>query len=93
MPVIVPVEELEEAKGRLFAKGSIASELVGPPLGSAAFSMMKSTSFLVASIAQGLSSFLIYRMPSGYSTSAQGQRRSMYQEIHEGVSWLWQQRL
>lgn len=93
LPAIVLEDELEEANGRLFATGSIANELVGPPLGSTLFSFFNSISFFAASFFYGLSSILIYRLSGPFTSWNQGLPQGLYLEIRKGVRWLWGHRL
>ncbi|MEJ2011694.1 MAG: MFS transporter [Anaerolineales bacterium] len=92
LPRIVEEEDLEGANGRLFATATVANELIGPPLGSYLFSILRSTSFFLASTAYGLSSLLIHRLPGEYS-SYNGPHHSLLMEIKEGVRWFWRHRL
>ncbi len=92
LPAIVEQEQLEESNGRLFATATLANELIGPPLGSTLFALFRSTSFFSASVAYGLSSLLIHRIPGGYFSTVK-QHQSLYLEIREGVRWFWQHRL
>lgn len=93
LPAIIPEEKLETANGRLFATGSVANELVGPPLGSSMFSLVKSVSFFAASFFYGLSSFLIYRLQGQFFSGNLSQHQGLYFEIQEGVRWFWGHRL
>lgn len=92
LPHIVEEEDLEEANGRLFATATLGNELIGPPLGSYLFSILRSTSFFLASMAYGLSSLLIHHLPGDYS-SHNGLHQSLLMEIKEGVRWFWRHRL
>jgi predicted MFS family arabinose efflux permease len=93
LPHIVPKDKLEEANGRLFATGSLANELVGPPLGSYLFSLIKSTAFFSSALAYGLSSILISRIPGQYSSNDVHRPEGILREIREGLRWFWQHRL
>jgi predicted MFS family arabinose efflux permease len=92
LPQVVEEEELERANGRLFATATLTNELIGPPLGSYLFSVLRSMSFFLASMAYGLSSLLIHRLPGEYS-SHNGQPQGLLVEIKEGVRWYWHHRL
>ena len=92
LPQVVEAEQIEGANGRLFASATLANELIGPPLGSYLFSIFQSFSFFSASVAFGLSSFLIHRIPGRFSSQhARTERLSV--EIMEGVRWFWRHRL
>jgi MFS family permease len=92
LPQVVETEQLEGANGRLFASATLANELIGPPLGSYLFSVLQSISFFSASVAYGLSSFLIHRIPGGFS-SQQARPERLSAEIMQGVRWFWRHRL
>jgi predicted MFS family arabinose efflux permease len=92
LPQIVEQEQLEDANGRLFAASTLANELIGPPIGSYLFSILQSTSFFIASLAYGLSSFFIHRIPGDFS-ALQRRPQGIILEIKEGVSWFWHHRL
>jgi MFS family permease len=92
LPAIVEEQQLEEANGRLFATSSLTNELIGPPLGSFLFSIVRSTSFFAASFSYGLSALLIQYirglfLPEGTS------RQNLTHEIQEGWRWFWRHRL
>lgn len=93
LPVIVPEVELEEANGRLFATGTLANELVGPPLGSFLFSAIRSASFILAAFMYGLSSLVIGRIQGQFKAPDITERQGLLQEISEGVRWFWGHRL
>lgn len=93
LPVIVPETELEDANGRLFATGTLANELVGPPLGSILFSAVRSASFILAAFMYGLSSLVIVGIQGQFKVQEITDRQGLLQEISEGVRWFWGHRL
>jgi MFS family permease len=92
LPFIVDDADLEDANGRLFATATVANELVGPPLGSSLFALIPSAAFWLSSLAYGVSSWVMGRIP-GQFTSSNGEDVGLRDEIIEGVRWFWRHRL
>lgn len=93
LPHLVEEEQLELANGRLFATGTLANELVGPPIGSSLFSLVRSTSFFLAGASYGLSAILIRLIPGEFASKRERTERQLLEEIIEGVRWFWRHRL
>jgi MFS family permease len=92
LPQIVEEKQLEDANGRIFAAGTLANEMIGPPLGSYLFSAIRSLSFLSAAASYGLSALLIQRIPGSF-VALQTRQQGFYREIMEGVRWFWKHHL
>jgi MFS family permease len=93
LPVIVSDDKLEEANGRLFATATLTNEMVGPPLGSFLFSVLRSTPFFLAALAYGFSSTMLGWIPGQFAPKVATHQQGLVQEIREGVRWFWNHRL
>lgn len=93
LPLILPEDELEDANGRLFATATLANEMVGPPLGSTLFAMLRSTPFFLAGLAYGASASVLGWMDGRYASHNSTPQQGLVKEIREGVLWFWRHRL
>jgi MFS family permease len=59
VPSLVPVEDLDDANGKLQAAEDIGREFVGPPLGSMAFSVAASVPFAIDAVSYVLSAGIL----------------------------------
>lgn len=92
LPSICKEEQLEAANGRLFATSSLANELIGPPLGSYLFSLIRPISFFAASASYGISALIIQRIKGQFSPD-KFHHAHLFDEIREGWRWFWHHRL
>jgi predicted MFS family arabinose efflux permease len=90
LPRLVEKDQLEKANSRLFASLTVASEFLGPPIGSFFFALFSPLSFLFSGLAYSGSSGLIASLPGSYyprKKPTPGSR--MFAEIVEGLKWFW----
>lgn len=86
----VPKEHLGKANARLYATGTAANQLIGPPIGALLFAVgtgvplvMDAVTFAAAAV---LMSRVSARSPASDRTTA---RTALWADIREGVRWLW----
>lgn len=84
-PQLVPAEDLERANSRLASTGSGASELVGPPAGSALFTLGAALPFGLEVVLSAVSATLLRRLPDAHTPP---DRSSLWRDIVAGTSWL-----
>ena len=87
---------LERANGRLVASLTVGQQLVGPPLGSAAFAVAPWLPFLADAVSFGASASLVASIRGRFApdrNAAGTPRRGLRAEIGEGVRFLFGHRL
>jgi predicted MFS family arabinose efflux permease len=92
LPQLVPAPELDRANSRLASTGGAASNLIGPPAGSALFTLAAALPFDLEVILYGVSTLLIRRLPD-WRTTISGSDRSITasnirRDVTEGLRWL-----
>ena len=93
LPALVRPVQLEKANGRLWAAQDVANQFVGPPLGS----LLLATGFAVPFLFDAGSFVVSAALLSTISTARRHvtvvTRRSWWDELVEGVRWLWHNEL
>jgi MFS family permease len=99
LPSIVVAPLLEKANGRQYAAEVIANTFVGPPVGALLFSIAIAVPFWADSISFVISALLIasiagtFRPVGEVAADPAAERRSIRQDIAEGIRWLRYHRL
>ncbi|SRR6266511_1421265 len=93
IPVVVPIEGLEKANGRLGATVFTAKEFLGPPLGSLLFALATPLPLWVDAATFAASALLIARISKRGRDRGPLRRRPIRAEITEGLRWLARHRL
>jgi len=94
LPSIVEPEGLEKANSRLWGAEMVMNQFVGPPLGSLLIGIAFALPFLFDAGTFAIAAALIFSLSGSFkvdrqeSTSGKS-RPSFWQEIKEGVTWLW----
>lgn len=92
LPHIVTKEQLPTAVAQQNAQYSVAA-LIGPPLGGALYSISHLLPFLVDSASYIVSAGSLGFIRTQFQRVQDGARRSVVQDIGEGINWLWRQPL
>jgi Major Facilitator Superfamily len=95
IPEVVPAARLERANGLLGATEIAANELLGPPAGSALFTLAVALPFGANAAMLAVAVTVLLTLPALPNVSvAVGQpRASLRQELAEGLAWLAHHRL
>jgi MFS family permease len=89
VPSVVPKQRLEDANGRLEAIVIATNNFAGPALGGLLFAQAAGLPFLVDAGSFLLAASLIFGIKKRVPRAAPaGQRRSIREDIFEGVRWL-----
>jgi MFS family permease len=88
LPRVVSQSQLEKANGRLFASSTIANEFIGPPLGSFLFALLPPLSFVLSSLAYGMSSITLATLPGSYESRKKAAAVSLAADIIQGFRWF-----
>ncbi|MCL1598734.1 MAG: MFS transporter [Actinomycetia bacterium] len=94
LPAIVEPEGLERANGRLWGAEMVMNQFVGPPLGSILIAFAFAIPFFFDAGTFAISAALIFALSGVFrvesaAESAGEKRASFWEEIKEGVRWLW----
>jgi MFS family permease len=92
LPHIVTKEQLPTAVAQQNAQYSVAA-LIGPPLGGALYSISHLLPFLLDSASYIVSASSLGFIRTQFQRVQDATRKSLVQEISEGIDWLWQQPL
>jgi MFS family permease len=84
-PALVPAQDLDRANSRLASTGGGASELVGPPAGSALFAIAAALPFGLETLLSATSAGLLRLLPD---LPTQRESSSLWRDIVTGTSWL-----
>lgn len=84
-PQLVPAADLDRANGRLASTAGSASELVGPPAGSALFALAAALPFGLEALLSAVSAGLLRLLPN---VDIPRERGSLWRDIATGTSWL-----
>ena len=97
LPRIVAKDRLERANGNMWGAELIMGQFVGPPLGGFLIALAIAVPFGVDALTFGISALLIGLIGGTFRTTpgdaAPVERRSMREDIVEGLQWLWQHKL
>ena len=94
LPSIVEPEALERANGRLWGAEMVMNQFVGPPLGSVLIAIGFALPFFFDAGTFAISAALIFALTGVFRVTTAGEiagedRASFWEEIKEGVGWLW----
>ena len=97
LPRIVAKDRLERANGNIWGAELVMNQFVGPPLGGFLIALAIAVPFGVDALTFGISAVLIALIGGTFRstpvTEDSTQRRSMRQDIGEGLRWLWGHKL
>lgn len=92
MPAIVDKEHLEVANGRLWGAEMVANSFVGPPLGGVLLGIAFSLPFFLDAGTFAVAAALVLAITGQFKAereTAPAERPSFWEEMKEGVGWLW----
>jgi MFS family permease len=94
LPAIVESDGLERANSRLWGAEIVANQFVGPPLGSVLIGIGFALPFFFDAGTFAVAAVLIFSLRGTFKVDRQGVpgeelRPNFWQEIKEGVRWLW----
>lgn len=94
LPAIVEPEGLEKANGRLWGAEMVMNQFVGPPLGSALIGIAFALPFFFDAGTFAIAAALIFALGGVFrvdhpASGTGGKRPGFWNEIKEGVKWLW----
>jgi MFS family permease len=97
MPSIVPKEHLEMANGRLWGAEMVMGNFVGPPLGGVLLAVAFSLPFFLDAGTFAVAAALVFLIAGQFrpqtEESAETARPRFWDQLREGVRWLWGHRL
>ena len=97
MPSIVPKEHLEMANGRLWGAEMVMGNFVGPPLGGVLLAVAFSLPFFLDAGTFAVAAALVFLIGGQFrpqaDQSAQMAPPRFWDQLKEGVRWLWGHRL
>lgn len=85
----VPKDHLGKANARLFASGTVLQQLGGPPLGALLFAAGAGIPLVFDAITFAAAATLIARVAVRPPLPDGSARTAIWQEVREGVRWLW----
>ncbi|MET9313097.1 MFS transporter [Kribbella sp. NPDC003505] len=85
----VPKDHLGKANARLFASGTVLQQLGGPPLGALLFAAGAGIPLVFDAITFAGAATLIARVAVRPPLPDGSARTAIWQEVREGVRWLW----
>ncbi|MGW5190602.1 MFS transporter [Kribbella sp. NPDC004138] len=85
----VPKDHLGQANARLFASGTVLQQLGGPPLGALLFAAGAGIPLVFDAITFAAAATLIARVAVRPPLPDDSARTAIWQEVREGVRWLW----
>ncbi len=94
LPAIVEPEGLEKANGRLWGAEMVMNQFVGPPLGSVLIGVAFAVPFFFDAGTFVIAAALIFALSGVFKVDrpdqqGEGERPGFWDEIKEGVKWLW----
>lgn len=92
LPRVVPKESLPAATAQNQAADGFAV-LVGPSLGGVLYAISHFLPFLADAFSYAISALSLLFVKTSFHEERDQAPRQLWQEIAEGVTWLWQQRL
>ena len=98
LPRIVAKDRLERANGNMWGAELVMNQFIGPPLGGFLIALAIAVPFGVDALTFGVSALLIALIGGTFRSSPATaepvtERRSMRQDIAEGLRWLWSHKL
>ncbi len=94
LPAIVEPDGLERANGRLWGAEMVMNQFAGPPLGSVLIAVMFAVPFFFDAGTFAISAALIFALSGVFRIETEAElagkdRDGFWEEIKEGVRWLW----
>jgi MFS family permease len=91
LPAVVARDRLEHANGRLEAAMLIGNNFLGPALGGLLFAALAAGPFLLDGVSFALAAVLVIVMRGTFKPQRSDKEAptSLWQDIGEGVRWLW----
>jgi MFS family permease len=94
LPAIVEPDGLEKANSRLWGAEIVANQFVGPPLGSVLIGIAFALPFFFDAGTFAVAAVLIFSLTGTFKVDRQAEpggetRPNFWEEIKEGVTWLW----
>ncbi len=94
LPAIVEPEGLERANGRLWGAEMVMNQFAGPPLGSVLIAVAFAVPFFFDAGTFAISAALIFALTGVFRVESEAElageeRAGFWDEIKEGVRWLW----
>ena len=92
LPALVEPDRLNHANGQLVGARWVANSFVGPPLGALLFVVGTALPVFVDGLTFAIAAVLVLSIDGTYV--ADGSRAGSFREdVREGITWLWRQRL
>ncbi|WP_020391655.1 MFS transporter [Kribbella catacumbae] len=86
----VPREHLGKANARLYATGTVANQLGGPPIGALLFAVGTGVPLVMNAVTFAAAAILIARVTVRPSVAREdAARTALWTDVREGVQWLW----
>lgn len=86
----VPKEHLGKANARLYATGTTANQLGGPPIGALLFALGHGVPLVMNAVTFAAAAILIARVTVRPSVAREDTARTaLWTDVREGVKWLW----
>lgn len=86
----VPKEHLGKANARLYATGTAANQLGGPPIGALLFALGTGVPLVMNAVTFAAAAILIARVTVRPSVAREDTARTaLWTDVREGVKWLW----
>jgi predicted MFS family arabinose efflux permease len=91
LPMLVDKRDLGIANARLMSGFVTANQLAGPPIGAALFAAGMAWPFATQAVLVALGAALITKIaaPAPAVVDADGERRTVRQDVADGFRWLW----
>ncbi len=91
-PQLVSDDRLPAANGRLQAVEFVGGSLAGPPVGALLFAVAAAVPFFVDSVSFLVAALVVAMIPGSYRSERTGDG-TIWEDIKEGIGWLWRQRV
>ncbi|WP_433013441.1 MFS transporter [Kribbella sp. CA-294648] len=85
----VPKEQLGKANARLYATGTAANQLVGPPIGALLFAVGTGVPLVMDAVTFAAAAVLMSRVSAQLPAAQDAARTALWADVREGVRWLW----
>ena len=86
----VPKEHLGKANARLYATGTVANQLGGPPIGALLFALGAGVPLVMNAVTFAAAATLMARVSVRPSAAREdAARTALWTDVREGVRWLW----
>jgi MFS family permease len=86
----VPREQLGKANARLYATGTAANQLVGPPIGALLFALGNGVPLVMDAVTFAAAAVLMSKVSAQSPVADEPPARTaLWADVREGVQWLW----